>query len=435
MVQVTVEDVGPCKKLLKVQVDKATVKEKIDEGYEKLRASVIVDGFRKGRAPRRLLEKRYQEQVVEEVKQTVLSEASDEALKQEDLSPVGDPSFDNIKFEEGEDLSFDLTLEVKPEIAVGEYRGLKLVRKSAAVSDEELEEGLLRIARNRATLEVVTDGQVQEGDSIVCDWEVRSEGEVVANETDDEIAVAGRRFGDMEIGGPDVKDLAELLGAARAGDRRVGPARFLADYPIEKYREKEGEVAITVKEIKRAVVPELTDELAKELDFDSLNDLREHVRPRMEAEKTRWVQEELEEQVREELLKDANFDLPDGLVKAQARDYLTRQQLRMYYRGVPKEEIDGNLERIRIASEEAAERACRLFFIMEHLSEKEKLFVTENEVENRVAIMANARGMSVERMKQHLEENNQLVQLRAAMREEKAIDFILEHAETEDEAT
>jgi len=428
-VDVTVEDAGPCRKLLAISVPAKEVAARIEEEYERLRTTVLVDGFRKGHVPRKLLERRFGEQVVEDVKTSLMSSTTNEAMGQKELKSLGEPSFDDVKYEPDQDLEFKATVDVEPAFELGEYRGLKLVRRSPQVTDEDLDKGLRNVAMRLARFEPVQDGSVEAADMVLCDWEARTGDEAVANETDDDVHVAGRRFADWGV-----KDLPQLLVGARAGERREAEIQFPDNYPVEKYRGKEGRLAVTIKEIRRPVVPTLTDELARSLDYDSLDDLKSAVRSRMEAEKRAHVEEDLETQARDQLVATVKFDLPENLVKRQARDVFSRTQLRLRYRGVPPEEIREHLDDLRLASEEAAERASKLYFILDRIAQKEKLYVTENEVTNRIAVLANANNVSTDKLRQDLEREGRLGELRGAMREEKTMEFLLEHAEIEDEA-
>lgn len=427
MIEVKVEDVGPCRKLLKIRVPKDDIKAKLDESYENLRKSATVDGFRKRHVPRRLLEKRFGEQVLEDLKQSLMADASAEAVEREKLDLLGEPSFDSAEFKPDEDFNFQVTVEVRPQFDIEGYKGLVLTRPQVTVTEEEVTQGIHNFLRRRATWELAPDGRVQEGDRIVCDWEVRVGDEVAASDKDDEVEVAAGAFA-----GVGVVNFVEQMRGCTSGEKRSLALRFPDDFANEKYRGKEGMLHITPKEIRRAVVPELTAELARQLDFDSVEQLREEVRRQMAAAKQRAAQEALEEQVREQLLTLTNFDLPAGLVKRQARDYMRRQQLHLRLRGVPEAEINKHLDELRSASEEAAARNFKIFFILEKIAEKEKVFVTENEVDNMIAALANRYGTTARKMRQELEQSDSLAALRTEMRQDKVMRLLLDAAQIRD---
>lgn len=427
---VSIQDVGPCRKQIKITVPQSEVQAKIDENYEKLGESAVVAGFRRGHVPKRLIERRYGEEVIEEVKETILNDAAQRALTENNLKALGTPSFDNVEFAPDKDCVFEITLEVEPEFDLPEYKGLKLQRPSAEVTDEELESGLEHVRRQQATLAVQPEkAKVQQDDYITADWDLRSEDELAASEKEDELAVRGRRFGGVEL----EQDLAEALGGAKSGDEREIKGRILDEYPIEKWRGKDCVVRLTLKEIRRPELPELDEAFAQSLDFDSVDELKESVRRHLAQEKERSVNLALERQMFDQLIAAAPFDLPEGVLKAQARNIMLRQQYRLRMRGMPEEEMEKHLEELRDASEEAAERNLKIFFILNKIADKEKLFVTENEVENHIAAMANAYQTTVQAMRRRIEQEGSLNELRAGMREDKVISLLMENAEITEE--
>ncbi len=430
MVNVTVEDVGPCKKHLKIIIPQADVQAKVEEGYAKLGASAVISGFRKGHVPRKLLVRRFGEEVLEEVKQNLLADASEKAIEEKGLKPIGEPSFDNVAFEENKDCEFEVTLEVEPEFDLVDTKGISLTKKSAAVTADELAKGLENLSRQRAKLELMDQKTaIDAGDLIVCDWEVKAESETVADQKDAELFVFGKRSGGLEF----EQDLAEALKGAKFGDARELKGKVLDNYPIEKWRGKDATVTVKVKEIRRPVPPAVNEEFAKSLDFDSVEALNKAVEQSMAANKEREVQLEVEQQLFDKLVELMPFELPQGVLKAQARNIMMRQQYRLRQRGIPEEEIEKHLEELRNASEEAAGRNLKTYFILKKIGEKEKIFVTETEVDARIAALAAQHRVSVEKMRAQMEEENSLSELRAGMREDKVTEFLLKNVNVKQE--
>ncbi len=429
MANVIVEDVGPCKKHLKITIPKEDIDKKVEENYKRLASSAAVAGFRKGRVPRKLLERRFSDDVLEDVKQSILSEASQKAVEEKGLKPIGDPSFDNVAFEPNKDCVFEITLEVEPDFDLPVYKSLELQRARVSVDDEEITRGLDGLRMQRARLDLMPAGTaVAAGDAIVCDWKIVSEGETVADQKDAEIRVHGRRSGGLEM----EQDLAEALADAKFGERREIKAKFLDSYPVEKWRGKDGTLIVEVKEIRRPVAPELDEEFAKAMDFDSLEELKKAVRHSITQSKEREVALALEQQAFDQLLAAAPFELPQGVLKAQARNIMLRQQYRLRQRGVPAEEIEKHMDDLRNASEESAARNLKIYFILNHIAEKEKIFVTEEEVEARIAAMAGSYNLTPQRMRAQIEQEGSLSELRAGLRENKVVDFLLKGAKIEE---
>lgn len=430
MANVTVEDVGPCKKHLKITIPQADVQKKIDEGYDHLRTTASVPGFRKGHVPRQLLERRFGEEVMEDVKQSLLSDASQKAVEEQGLKPIGEPSYDNVEFEEGKDCIFEITVEVEPQFDLPEYKGLKLKKSAAKVTDDEITRGLEELRMQRARLELTPEGTaVAADDWIVCDWKITSDGEVVTDQANAQLMVHGKRSGGLELD----KDLSEVLEGAKFGETRKVTGTFTEDYPIEKWRGKAGEVEISVKEVRRPKLPELDEAFAKMMDFDSIDDLKKAVEGSLSQQKAREAQLALEERLFDQLLAGTKIELPEGVLKAQARNIMLRQQYRLRQRGIPNEEIEKHLEDLRNASETAAERNLKIFFVLDKIAEKEKVFVTENEVESRIANMAASYNTTPQRLRAQIEKDGSMSEMRSGMREAKVVDHLLSSAQIEEE--
>jgi trigger factor len=429
LVDVTIEDVGPCKKQLKITVPQADVLAKIEENYERLGDSAVVDGFRKGHVPRKLIERRFGEDILEEVKQSILSEVSEQAIEDNNLKVLGTPSFDNVEFDPEKDCVFEITLEIEPEFDLAEYKGLKVTKTSEEVSDDELSRGLESVRMQRASIELVADGEVAAGDQIVCDWELKSGDEDVASEKGYQLFVHGKSWGGVEL----EQTLEEALAGAKTDDAREIKGKILDSYPIEKWHDKDCVLHLTVQEIRRPKMPELDEEFAKALDFESIDELKDYVTNNIKSQKERSAVMEMEKQVFDQLIEAMPFDLPEGVLKAQARNTMMRQQYRMRMRGMPEDEMNGHLEELRDASEESAARSLKTYFILNRIAEKEKIFVAENEVESRIAAMASNYKISVQQMHQRIEQESSLAEVRSSMREDKTIEFLMSNTETIEE--
>jgi trigger factor len=423
LIDVQVEEIGPCKKRLKVRVPLDDIKLKLEESYTKLRESAHVSGFRKGHAPRKLLEKRFGGQILEELKQSVMAEASGDALKKAELKVLGEPSFDSAEFKIDQDFTFDITIEVEPEVNVANYQGLELKKLPDEVTPEDVDQGVKSLLANLAKLEPAVDGEVRAGDVITADWEVKVGDDVALSGKQEKFEVHENLFAGLNAG--DV--MGKVLGA-KSGDVRETDVSLPADFPLEKFRAKDGKLTITVAKVERRNVPELTEDSVKTMGFDSVEDVRQAVRRRITERKKEISRENLERQVSEKLLDMARFDLPQGVLKRQSQRNLDRQQMRLRMRGLPDDEIVKRLDDLRAASEQAAERDFKMFFILSKIAEAEKIFVTENEVEATVARLANAYQKSVHKFQQELEQQGLMDDLRAQMRYDKALSYVIENA-------
>ncbi|HLG30537.1 MAG TPA: trigger factor [Candidatus Brocadiales bacterium] len=427
-INVQIEEVGPCKKLLKIEVPKENVETEWEKRFDEVCRVAELPGFRKGRAPKKLVEKRFGEQIKEDVKQSVVSDSYQKAIEKNDINPIGLPEFSDIDFDPGKPLNFKVTLEVKPTFSIENYRGIRLIRKSSTVTDKEIEKALTNIAVQKAQLIVVEDGKIGHTDHVICDCQVKIGKDVIWQDSDIEILASNPL-----VTGVDAPGLASDLVEMSSGKQCEVSVKLVDAFSVEEHRGKNATLVLTIKEIKRPKVPKIDDELAKQFDFDSLDELKKHLHERLEREKQAWVQQNLTSQLYEKLFDMANFDLPKDLIARQSERRLRRYQLDLLYKGTPVDKIRKETEYLKNASEESVIRDVKLSFILEQIADKEKLYTTEADIENRIVEMANAHRTTPAKLRRQLEKDGDISNLRYTMREEKVINLLMKDAVLEDE--
>ncbi len=421
---VTIEEAGPCKKVLKFEIPKETIESEFEKKTVEVCDTVELPGFRKGRAPRKLVEKRFGPQIKDEVKQSVVSDSYQKTLEEHKLNPVGNPKFSDMELEMGKPLSFDVTLEVWPSFEVTQYKGLQLKKKSAEITESDLQKVLTDMAYRKAHLTVVKNGNVQKEDQIICDCTVEVSGNAVLEDEDVEILVAN----DVAVANTQIHDLAIKLDGARSGEKREIDVKLSQNFVKEECRGKEAKLTLTVKEIKRLIPPDVNEEFAKALGFNSLEDLKSHIQKRIEIDKKRWVEDDLRNQILDILLDQTKVELPQDFLSYHTDQRVYKHQLDLLNRGVPLEEIQKQTEAIKNASAESVLRELKASLIMNYIAEKEKIFVTENEVEQRIVSIARAYNTDTMRVRKQLERQGNLSYLRNDMREGKVMNLLLKEA-------
>ena len=425
---VTIEEAGPCKKVLKFEIPKETIESEFEKKTVEVCGTVELPGFRKGHAPRKLVEKRFVSQIKDEVKQSVVSDCYQKTLEEHKLNPVGTPKFSDIELEIGKPLNFDVTLEVWPSFEVSQYKGLNLKKKSAAVSDEEVQKVLVDMAFRKAQLTVVKNGNVIKGDHIICNCKVEAGGNNVFEDDDVEIPV----INGVAVVNTTIPDLATKLEGTKSGEECNVDVKLSDKFVKEEYRGKDANLKLKVKEIKRLTPPEVNEDFAKILGFDSLEDLKSNIRKRVEIDKKRWVEDDLRNQILDILLDQTKFELPQDLLSHHTGQRVYKHQLDLLNRGIPLEEIQKQTEAIKNASAESVMRELKASLIMDYIAEKEKIFVTENEVEQQIADIARAYNTDTTRVRKQLESRGNLSYLRNDMRENKVMNIILKEAKIEE---
>lgn len=421
---VTIEEAGPCKKVLKFEISKETIESEFEKKTVEVCDTVELPGFRKGRAPRKLVEKRFGPHIKDEVKQSVVSDCYQKTLEEHKLNPVGNPKFGEIALEMGKPLTFDVTLEVWPSFEVSQYKGLTIKKKSAEVTEDDMRKALTDIAFRKAQLTVVKDGNVQRGDQIICDCIIEVDGNVVFEDEDIEVLVTNG----VEVAHTTIPDFVTKLEGTRSCEMRNIDVKLSQHFANEEYRGKEAKLKLVVKEIKRLLPPEMNEDFAKTLGFHSLDDLKSHMQKRVETDKKRWVEDDLRNQILDILLDQTKVELPQDFLSYHTDQRVYKHQLDLLNRGVPLEEIQKQTEMIKSASAESVMRELKASLIMNYIAEKEKIFVTENEVEQRIASIARAYNTDTMRARKQLERQGNLSYLRNDMREGKVMNLLVKDA-------
>ena len=424
---IEIEEVGPCKKLLKIEIPKETIEGEWQKQLREVARMAKVPGFRKGKAPRKLLEKNYGDKIVDDVKRAVVSDSYQQAIEKNKLSPVGDPDIGDIDLELGKPLKFEITLEVLPTFELGEYKGLQLKRKPVAVTDEDIDKALETISKQKAQLTIVKTGKVKVEDFIICDCEVGINDEVVWSDQELEVMVSGSHVADINV--PDLKD--RLVGA-KSGDKVSVDVELGDSFSVEQHRNKSAKMEISIKEIKRPKSPKIDDELAKQVGYDTLGELKEFMSKRLEMEKKRMAEGEMQEQISSKLIEMAGFEMPEDMIKHHTNERLHKYQLDLVNKGTPQEEIEKHTEDMKSASEEAVVRDFKMSLVLEHIAEKERIFVTEDDVNRRISEMAGMYGLDAAGMKKQLEKMNSMSNLRHQLRESKTLNLLMKEANIEE---
>ncbi len=420
--QVHIEDVGPCKKLLHFEIPPEKVREKLDKSYLELGQKVEVPGFRKGHVPRKLMEKRFGDTVNKDVQGTIVSDSVEDALKENELEMIGMPELPEAEgdIDLDEPFCFDVTLEVRPEIEIPDYASFELTRRSAEVTDDDVEAGIQRLRRRDATFVPVEDAEAADDDMIVSDVTVSVGGNGIDHVEDVPVRPPLR-----SVVGIPCEQLPDVLRGARTGETRTVTVTLPENHRNEEYAGKEAVVAIEVKDIKRLELPEVTEEWAAKMRFESLDNLRETVRLTFQREKAVQVEREIEKQLEDRLIEAAAFDPPEGPIEKLTQNQLRRARLQLQMQNVDEAEIEERLAEGRKRAEAEAERECRLFFLIEAIANARHLYATEDEIRQRVAQIAVNYGRSFEAMRAEMDRDGSIEDLRIIMRREKTLQYVL----------
>ena len=418
---VAVEDAGTLKKKITVTVPRERIDAKLDEMYGELLHTAQIPGFRIGRAPRRLVEKRFGTEVAQDVRNSLVGEAIGSAAEQADLKTLGEPEIDldEIKLPDEGEMSFSFEVEVAPEFDLPKLKGIEVSRPAIVVNDERIDETLDRWRQGQARFEV-TDEAARADDMVQASATVAIEGLEPT-----EVPGLSLRVAPGQIEGLPLVDLAEALAGKKAGQAASLTVAVPEAHPNEEWRGKQAAVEVKLSQVRRQVLPAVDEPFAESLGYDSLAELREDVSRRLEATVERDARRAMRDQVCTRLLAQTSFDLPPGVVARYTDRVLQRRMVELLQRGVPRNRIDENLTELQAAAGEQAQRELKLAFILGKIAEEQDIDVTDEEVNSRVAEMAGMYGRRPERIRQELAADGSLETLASSLREEKVLDKLL----------
>jgi trigger factor len=424
---------GECECTIHAEVDSEYLEQRYEEEMERLGQEARVPGFRAGKAPRRLLERRYGNRLANDLVASVLREAYQDAVSEYDLSIVQTteaPDPEEMDWEVGQPLEFEFRCEVLPQIELEEdqYKGLEIEVPEQEVTDDMLEEEMERFAQQMVSWEEVEEGGIDTEDYIVADVHIRGEEEP---EWSDEMEFVPS---EEQIGPFRAEGIKGAITGAQPGDT----VELEAELPEEEFPEDAdtleefvGEpvtLEIEIKEAYRREVPELNDELAQNFKMDNIEELRDYVRERLELNASDQQEDMTRQVLLDALLRKVDMELPDSLVQRATQDEMRRLMMRALRAGRPREEAEQYARSNAHRSREVAVRNLKSSYLLREIADRERIYVLDDEVQEQIRALANRQDWSVERARRYLEENEMLSSLRWDMREAKTIEFLEEQA-------
>lgn len=424
---VTIEEIGPCKKKITVEVPEETIKNATDEQYESLRKEAIIPGFRKGRAPRRLLEKKFGKETTEQIKLKLLADASESATKDNELNVLGEPNIDFEKIElpaEGP-LKFDFEVEVKPEFELPQLEGIPISKTKMEVTDEQVDRETEQLQKLSGIWTPRQEEAIELDDQVIADVVLKIEGVEEEDKLNNiEIYVRHNGF----VGAVPVEKLDELLIGAKIGDVKQTEAEVPKTFFREEYRGKKVDVQLTIKEIKWLKPADLDENFLKRYDMQDENELRQKLHEALQSRLETQVRSEMAQQIYKYLLDSTNFDLPLDIVASHSETLLKRQYANLIMRGLPRDMVDQKMEQLKASSEEQAKEQLKIFFIMDKIAKEFKIEVSEEEINGYIAKLAAQQGQRPERMRTQMQRDGSLDQFSLEVRDDKCIAKLLESA-------
>ena len=415
-----VEELSSIKKKINVVLPKEMLKDKIDKAYKKLSKTAKIKGFRPGKAPRSVLEKSYGGQVVEDVMNEVIQEGYSRAVEEKGLQPVSYPHFGGEPFKEGEDYSFSLSLEVRPEIEPKDYKGVKITREKVEVADDEVNAQLEQMRKSLGTRKPIEGRGVEKGDFVTFDFEGSVDGKAIER---------GKAEGaTLEIGsGQFIPGFEDGMIGMNKGDSGDVKATFPEDYHSKEVAGKEAVFKVEIKEISSTELPALDDDLAKDLgDYKSLDELKERISTDLRAQKEEASTRKAQNDLVDAILEKNPFEVPDAMVQRRVDARIEEIKGQMAQAKMPEEDVVTQIAGMGDELRQEAVKGVRGGILLEAVAEKEGIKVGEEEIEAHFAEMAAKSGRDVAEMKKYYEEHMEY--LVGTLMDKKILDFLMSQA-------
>lgn len=428
--EVKVDKPGACQRHITVTVSRADVDRYLTKAFDELKTKAEVPGFRPGRAPRKLVESRFKEQIGNQVKGSLLMDSLSQVSAEHDFSAISEPDFDldAVTLPDDGPFTFEFDVEVRPEFDVPVWGGLKLERPVRTFADGDVRAHLNKLLARHGKLSD-REGGAQAGDTLDVDVKVEHDGKVLAEHKDVRIQLASKiSFRDVNVEG-----VGALLAGVTVGEGRTTTATISEGAENETMRGKEVSVTFRPTAIRFIEIPELTPTFLAEIGgFEDEDELLEAVRGELERQAAFSQQRRLREQITAALIKGANWDLPPDLVRRQSRRELERVVLELQSNGFSGDMIRQYANQIRQNSLRTTEAALKEHFIFEKIAEDRNIEAEPGDYDREIELIAEQSDDTPRRVRARIEKRGQMDALRNQIIERKVVDLICSEAEFTD---
>lgn len=414
--------------VLTIDVEAEKVDAALDAAFKKVAKKVNVPGFRKGKVPRSLFEKQFGvEALYQDALDILLPEAYAAAIDETNIEPVDRPEIDIETMEKGSNLVFTAKVVVKPEVTLGEYKGLEVEEQDTTVTDEDVEAELTQLQNRHAELVVVEDGAIENGDTAVIDFEGFVDGAAFEGGQAENYS--------LEIGSNQfIPGFEEQLVGLKAGDEKDVEVNFPEEYHAEDLAGKAATFKVKVHDIKRKELPALDDEFAKDANenVETLDELTKEIKDKLQKEKEQAADTEIRDTLVEKAAENATVDIPEAMVTTETdrmlQEFEQRLQmqgmnLEMYYQFAGQDE-----EAMREQFKKDAEKRVRINLTLEAIANAENIEATDADVDAELEKMAEMYQRSVEELKTIFAAQGGTEGIKGDLKIQKAVELLVENS-------
>lgn len=412
--------------VLTIEVSAEDFNDALDQAFKKVVKDVQIPGFRKGRIPRNIFENRFGvESLYQDAVDFVLPGAYTKAIDETGIEPIDQPSIDVGEINKNEPVVFTATVQVKPEVTLGEYKGIEVEKKDIEVTDEDVEQALEELREKHVELIIKEDGEVEDGDTVVIDFEGFSDGEAFEGGKGENHS--------LEIGsGQFIPGFEEQLVGKKSGEETEVEVTFPEEYHAEDLAGKAATFKVKIHEIKAKELPELDDDFAQDVDeeAETLEELTDKTRKDLEESKKQAAENEKRETVIEKASENAEVEIPDVMVETELDQMMKEFEQRLQMQGMTLEmytQFSGQDEdQFKDQMRDDAKKRVKTNLTLEAIVATEDLKVSEEEIDAEVEKMAEMYDTNKDQLIMMLGGNTTV--LEQDLKFQKAIDFLIDQS-------
>ncbi len=429
---ITVEDIAPCKKRLKIEVPANRVKQAYDKVADDFQKEARIPGFRPGHAPRAVVLKKFHKDIEGEAQRTLVPEAYREAVTEKKLNVVSSPQIEDLNYKPGMSLSFSTLVELVPDFKLPEYKGLVLKKQETEVTDADVDQALQNLADQRAAFEDAPERPLEMGDFAVISYVGKVDGQPLT-ELAPEAKNLGENPGFWLWMKPEsfIPTFAEKLVGQNKGETRSIEVEFPADFPQAPLAGKKAQYEVTLTEIKVKNASAIDDAFAQELAKMDLAALKNIVKENMAGEKKSKADNASRMEVAEKLNASVDFDLPPTTVDEETHNTVYDIVQENQNRGIPAAVLEEKKDEIFNNAARIAKESVKFKFIASRIAEEEKIDVNEQQLAQHIGFLARREGITFDKMVDRVRKNNAFFPLRQQLLRQSVLDFVLKEAKFE----
>jgi len=411
---------------LEIEIESDRVDEALEQAYRQVVKDVEIPGFRKGKAPRKIIEQRFGEEVLhKDALDILILQGYSEAVEEADIEPIAQPDIEDFYISKGEAATFTAIVEVKPEVELGEYKGLGIEKEDTEVKEEEISQRLEKMQDEHSQLMTAEREELQEGDFAIIDFTGYVDGEEFPGGSAEEYS--------LEIGsGSFIPGFEEQLIGMKVGEEKTVEITFPEDYNAEDLAGADASFDVVLKEIKVKQRPELDDDFAVEAsDYETMDELRVSIEEEIAEQKETSAENNFREKLIKKASKNAEVNITDTLIDEQLDQMFERLSQSISQQGLDMETYLGYIgmdeETWREDNRETASDRAKELLVLEAIADIEEIEVSDEEIDEEVNEIAEMHDQEPEQIKAILQMQGQLAQLKEDIRRQKTIEFLIEN--------